>query len=509
MRFNYIFSLAFVLFYSILQSQTPNIEWQKTFGGTGSEEAFEVKKTNDNGFVAVGTTTSNNGNVTGNHGLTDAWIIKFDTSGNLQWQKTLGGSNIDGIRCVQQTADGGYITTGYTNSVDGDVTSNHGLNDLWVVKLDNSGNIQWQKTFGGTNDDSGNSIQQTNDGGYIVTGHAQSTDGDITENQGQSDLWLIKLDATGNMQWQKTYGTIYFDYGFKVKQTADGNFIILGSYGISLAENTDYWIIKTDASGNIIWQNTFGGTNRESPYDLQITTDGGYIVTGFTLSNDGDVSGNHGQGDLWLIKLNSSGALVWQKTFGGTLNEYAESIQQTSDGGYIMAGMAASANGDLTGNNGSNDFWIIKTDASGNIEWQKNLGGSSLDNGRGILQLSNNEYLVIGGTYSTNGDVMGNHGAYDIWAVKLNRETLNTVENDIKNSITFYPNPAKDHINFKNLPTESVVYITDMSGRKLFSQQYSEKNITINISQLINGVYIIQVENKGKTILSEKLIVKK
>lgn len=210
MRLNYI-SLIFVLFYSVLQSQAPNIEWQKTFGGTGNEEAFEIKKTNDNGFIAVGTTTSNDGNVSGNHGMTDAWVTKFDNSGNLQWQKTLGGSNIDGMRSVQQTTDGGYIAAGYTNSADGDITANQGLNDLWVVKLDNSGNIQWQKTFGGTKDDTGNNIQQTNDGGYIVIGNAESTDGDITENQGQSDLWFIKLDATGNMQWQKTYGTVYFD----------------------------------------------------------------------------------------------------------------------------------------------------------------------------------------------------------------------------------------------------------------------------------------------------------
>lgn len=295
----------------------------------------------------------------------------------------------------------------------------------------------------------------------------------------------------------------------KIKEMTDGNFIILGSYGISDLTDSDYWMLKTDPSGNIIWQNTYGGSNRESPCDLQITADGGYIVTGFTLSNDGEVLGNHGQGDLWLIKLNSSGALSWKKTIGGTLNEYGESIQQTSDGGYVITGTAASSNGDLTGNNGLNDSWIIKTDASGNIEWQKNLGGSSLDTGRSILQLSDNEYMFVGGTYSTNGDVTGNHGGYDVWLVKLKGEMLNTAENHVRNLISLYPNPAKDFINVNNLPNGSIVNITEMSGRKIFSKRYSERKISINTSEFINGVYIITVEHQGKTVLSEKLIVKK
>lgn len=505
--------LLYLLFFTIshffLYGQAPGIVWQKTFGGSGNEEFFDIQATNDGGYIAIGDTSSSNGDVTTNHGSTDLWIVKVNSSGIIQWQKTYGGSNIDRGYKIQPTSDGGYIAIGSTQSTDGDIMGNHGEYDLWIIKLDTSGTILWQKTLGGSAGEDGTDVQQTNDGGYIAIGTTYSNDGDITNNHGQRDMWIIKLDNSGNIQWQNTFGSIYHDDGTQIRQTSDGNYIVSGSYSFFPTDTSDFWILKLDTSGAIIWQKTYGGTLRESPYDIQQTNDGGYILAGYTQSNDGDVVGNHGQGDAWMIKLNSSGDMQWKKTFGGTSSDYGEAIKQTLDGGYVIAGNAQSTNGDVIGNHGSSDFWIIKTDASGNIQWQKTLGGSSFDIARGIIQIADGTYIVVGGSYSTNGDITENKGLNDSWMVKIQTEQLSTEENNINNHISIYPNPAKDFIYLDNLPGGATIHITDMSGRKLFRQKYPDKKITINTSQLINGVYIIQVEYEGKSVLSEKLIINK
>ncbi|MDC8105570.1 T9SS type A sorting domain-containing protein [Chryseobacterium sp. B21-037] len=506
---NLFYLLFFTLNFLSLSAQAPSIVWQKTFGGTGTEEFFDIQATNDGGYITIGDTTSSNGDVTTNHGSTDLWIVKVNSSGTIQWQKTYGGSNIDRGFKIQQTTDGGYIAIGSTSSTDGDIMGNHGGYDLWILKLDDSGNIVWQKTLGGSADEDGVDIQQTNEGGYIAIGSTYSTDGDITSNHGQRDMWIIKLDSSGNIQWQNTYGFLYQDDGNQIRQTPDGSYVVIGSYNFSSTDTSDFWILKLDPSGVVIWEKTYGGTSRENPYDIQNTSDNGYILVGYTQSSDGDITGNHGQGEVWMLKLNSSGDLQWQKTFGGTSSDYGEAIQRTLDGGYIIAGNAQSTNGDVTGNHGSSDFWIIKTDSSGNIMWQKSLGGTGNEMGRSIIEIADGTYIVVGGTYSTDGDITINKGLNDGWMVKVQTEQLSTTENNIKNNISLYPNPAKDLIYLDNLPAGTTVQITDMSGRKLQSQKYNNKKSSINTSQLTNGIYIIHGEHQGKNILSEKLIIEK
>lgn len=506
---NLLYLLLLISGFVITYAQSPNIMWQKTFGGTDQEEIFDIETTSDGGFITTGYTGSANGDVTINHGVQDIWVVKTDASGNIQWQKTFGGSALDRAFSIRQTSDSGYIVIGYTGSTDGDITGNHGEEDLWIIKLDPTGNIQWQKTFGGTDNEEGNNIQQTSDGGYIAIGAASSTDGDVTDNQGLRDMWILKLDATGNIQWQKTFGSLYDDDGSQIRQTPDGNYIAIGTYNFLPGNTSDFWVLKLDPSGNIIWQKMMGGSSRETPYDIQITNDGGYIMTGYTQSSDGDVTGSHGQGEVWTVKLNSLGNIEWEKTFGGTSSDYGEAIKQTLDGGYIIAGIAQSANGDVIGNHGIHDFWLIKTDVSGNIQWQKTLGGSSMDTARDIVQTSDDSYVVVGGTFSTNGDVVGNHGSLDGWIVKLKTDQLSIQENNINSPILLYPNPAKESFYLSNLPGEATVHITEMSGRKILTQKYNEKKVSVSTHQFINGVYMIQVEHQGKIILSDKLIIRK
>jgi hypothetical protein len=246
--------------------------------------------------------------VKGNHGKSDAWIVKLDSQGTIQWQRSLGGSNQDAAYSIQITSDGGYIIAGSSYSHDGDVTGNHGKSDAWIVKLDSQGAIQWQKSLGGGNLDEAISIQITSDGGYIIASSSKSNNGDVTGNHGDDDYWIIKLDSQGTLQWQKS----------------------------------------------------LGGSEWDKAYSIQITSDGGYIIAGFSYSHDGDVKGNHGKYDYWIVKLDSQGTIQWQKSLGGSVEDAARSIQQTSDGGYIIAGISWSNDGDVKGNQGKYDFWIVK-----------------------------------------------------------------------------------------------------------------------------------------------------
>jgi PKD repeat protein len=285
----------------------------------------------------------------------------------IEWQKCLGGSFYDDARSIQQTTDGGYIVAGYTKSNDGDVSGNHGSSDYWIVKLNATGDTTWTKCLGGSNDDYAHSIQQTTDGGYIVAGYTESNDGDVYGNHGSSDYWIVKLNATGDTTWTKNLGGSGYDYALSIQQT----------------------------------------------------TDGGYIVAGYTESNDGDVSGNHDWYDFWVVKLNATGDTTWTKCFGGSSYDYARSIQQTTDGGYIVAGYTKSNDGDVSGFNDSTDYWIVKLNATGDTTWTKSLGGSNYDDAHSIQQTTDGGYIVAGYTYSNDGDVSGNHGGADFWVVKL------------------------------------------------------------------------------------------
>ncbi len=290
----------------------------------------------------------------------------------IQWEKTFGGSYNDWGQSVQQTSDGGFIIAGGTVSfgaVDGDV---------YLIKTDSSGNIIWQKTFGGSGDDDGYSVRQTTDGGYIIAGQTNSF------GAGGWDVYLIKTDPYGNSVWQKTFGGSKLDVGCSIQQTTDGGYIIAG-YTDSFGAGGDVYLIKTDPNGNQEWQKTFGG---DVGYSVQQTSDGGYIIAGYTSSFGA------GKIDAYLIKTDPNGNQEWQKTFGGSDLDFGNSVQQTSDGGFIIAGTTYSF-GDLNG-----DVYLIKTDPNGNSHWQKTFGESDGDGGDSVQQTSDGGYIIAGRTRS-------------------------------------------------------------------------------------------------------------
>jgi len=492
--------LALALVQLTSWAQAPEIEWQKNYGGSAKDKANSIQKTSDGGYILAGTTYSSDGYITFFQQSSDLWVVKLNSTGSIEWQKTFGGGNYDYALNIKQTLDGGYVVVGNTYSTQGDVTGHHGVpSDVWVVKMDATGTLQWQKSLGGTANDFGYDIIQSTDGGYIVACSSTSTDGDVAGNHGGVDAWIVKLSNTGDLVWQKTLGGTGFDAAYSVQQTANGGCIIAGYTASNDGDVTgnhggqDTWVVKLSATGTIQWQKTVGGTMDDFAYNIQQTAEGGYIVAGYTKSNDGDLTGNHGGGsDAWVVKLNSSGNIEWQKTLGGSGTEDAMSVQQTADGGYIVGGYTDSNDGDVTGNHGGNDAWVVKLSTTGIIKWQKALGGSTgWDQANSIQQTADFGYIVAGFSNSYDGDITVKFGDYDFWVVKLAADPL---ANDTFKEKLFkvYPNPTQGVLYLQTLSTNCIdkIIITDIMGKVILEQTTNTNQV--NVEKLANGLYIIQ-----------------
>src|SRR6185436_4280504 len=417
------------------------IEWQNTIGGNSQDELFSISPTTDGGYICGGQSSSNSsGDKSENsQGGEDYWIVKLNSTGNIEWENTIGGSGNESLYTILQTLDGGYICGGgsYSDSSGDKSENNSGSMDYWIIKLNAAGSIQWQNSIGGSNFENLPSIQQTSDGGCILGGFSNSNiSGDKTENSmGGYDYWVIKLDSSGNIQWQNTIGGSGDDHLYSIQETSDGGYICGGISKSNISGNKtenckggyDYWIIKLNSSGYIQWQNTIGGNADDIITSIAQSTDGGYLCGGYSQSNiSGDKTENClGDRDYWVVKIDSIGVIQWQNTIGGIGVDQLNSISKTDDGGCICGGFSNSSYSADKQENciGIDDYWIVKLDSAGNIEWENTIGGIDEDELHSISKTAEGDYICGGSSFSNifcdkSENNTGPVG-FDYWVVKV------------------------------------------------------------------------------------------
>jgi len=442
---------AFVLFAEVLLAQAPAIEWQRALGGSLDEQGFALDLTSDGGYIIAGLAFSSNGNVTQNQGQSDVWVVKLNAAGEIVWQRTYGGSAADRAYGIRQLQNGGYVVAGASSSTNGDITVNQGGSDYWVFVVDAMGNMVWERTYGGSGADVAFDIDLTSDGGFVVIGESASNNGDITASRGTRDCWLIKLTSTGLLEWERSYGGTSAETGWSVRQTADGGYIIGATTSSTNGDITtplgaeDFWVIKTDAQGTIVWQRNYGGTNSEINCVVRPTADDGFALVGGTVSSDGDITQALGLVDHWVAKLSNTGDVLWSRSLGGSSSDGPRSLDILSEGDLLITGYADSNDGDVTGSNGTRMAWVFRLSATGNLLWDRAMGGSGNDTFFGGLPAPDGGYILTGSTTSNNGDVTGNNGGSDMWVVKLATDPTSVAEHGHLTDHSVWPNPTTGH----------------------------------------------------------------
>ena len=501
------------------------LQWQRALGGSLNDTPLEVVENDMNEYIVLGLTLSNDGDVSGNHGGVDLWIVKLDATGNLLWQRCLGGSGNEYLESIWTgelvphtllpTPDGGCIVSGSTSSSDGDVVGSHGgIFDIWMAKVDGAGMLEWQLPIGGTDREEPFVLIACADGGYIIAGFTSSNDGDVVgwfpayDNGPLADAFVVKVDAGGTLEWSRTLGGDSPEMVQCVRQTADGGFI-LASYASTetgevsnIVGGGDWWLVKLDATGDMEWDNALGGpANEGTCLGVEQTPDGGYMAFGVTRSADGgDVQGYHGtlwdwEGDYWVVKTDPMGEVEWQHCLGGTALEDLHTYRITPDGGCIVGGWAWSADGDVTGNHGSSDAWVVKLDDVGSIQWKRALGGSGYEGARSIVPSNDGGFVVLSTTASSNGNVSGAHGDTDTWCVKLAAIGVGVHETTTID-FAISPVPATSTVQVTTAAAGSI-FLRDALGREVLHASMSGTTHMLDVADLPRGMYTITL--RGKT----------
>jgi len=465
----------------------PDTLWTKTFGGSNDDVAQSVKQTTDGGYIIAGCTDSFGA------GVYDFWLVKVDENGNEQWNQTYGGIYDEQANSVHQTNDGGYIVSGYTHSYGA------GQQDIYLVKTDENGNELWSQTYGGTENENANSVQQTSDGGYVIASTI------LPSGSYDADFWLIKTDENGNEQWNQTYGNDDSEGAQSVQQTIDGGYIIVGTTFNIPEGKINYWLVKTDENGSEQWNQTFGINDWDFPSSVQQTIDGGYIIAGYSSFTESNK-------DFWVVKTDENGIEEWNQNYGTNDSEFAFSIQQTFDEGFIIAGYIYYID------SAESDAYLVKTDVNGNEQWNKTCGNDERQWAKEIKQTNDEGYIITGWSESCS------FGDYDFWIFRLGSDTsmIDTNIPSNQNSIENYPNPFNPTTTIKfSIQNNSKVNLTifNIKGQKVktLAQNVFSKGIHSiiwngddgNGKSVSSGIYYYKLSVNGETEAVKKCLLVK
>jgi sarcosine oxidase delta subunit len=528
--------LCFLLSAGALNAQ--DILWEKSYGGKHSDYLFDAQPTPDYGFILAGSSLSKNtGNKTDdNNGNLDYFIWKMDEKGDLDWQKGFGGSGTDLLQSIKLTPDGGFILAGTSNSPKGLHKKDEckGLEDFWIIKLNAKGAEQWQRTIGGTGQELLQSIASTSDGGYIIGGSSGSSRSEKLKNgkedafgkkedsQGGLDYWIVKLDNEGQIEWQKTIGGQYHDELRSIIQTADGGYMLAGSSNSTATGDktekrygeSDYWVIKTDKSGTIEWQKVYGGEGDEQLKTILHTSDGNYILAGNSASETtGNKNASNKNGiDFWLLKIDSSGEILWQETYDIGKTDLLASLVENEDGSFLIGGhaMSETATDKKKDKEDINDYVAIKINEKGEEQWRKTVGSNGQDILRKAVRVRDGGYLLAGTSKGSNSrDRNSSQGRNDFWVVKLKNEKKKKEE---KSPIEAFPNPTSQ---FTNVIVgyefeKGTATVFDLSGRQLQHFDIQNRTVPVDLGGLPIGIYLVEIRTnvQNDAIKVAKTIIK-
>jgi len=489
-KFTRLLAAGFVIALFMSLSIFAQISFQRTYGGPAFDMAFSARQPSDIDYILAGIVDFLG------EGSGDVWLIKTDSLGDTLWTRVYGGSGVDNAKCVHQTLDGGYIMAGETGSYGA------GSYDVWLIKTDSMGDSVWTRTYGGSDGDGGYCVQQTPDGGYIICGHTSSY------GAGGSDLYLIRTDSMGLVLWDTTCGGGGEERGYWVQQTLDGGYIIVGKTSSFACDLQDLWLVKSDSVGNTLWTKTYDRGGKEGGRCIQLTFDGGYIVAGYTVPSGDSVY------NIWLLKMDSSGDTLWTRTYLNNLpisGPGAVSVQQTWDGGYIIAGSVDPLGPD------SADVYLIKTDSLGYVVWERSYGDSGVDCGFSVQQTSDSGY-VVAGMYSGAFDMSSG----DVYLIKTDTQGIVT---GVKEQDTFdlpknfslsqnYPNPFNPVTEIRyTLPRDSYVKLEvyNIVGQKVTSlvdgkQKAGYKTVWWDAGYLSSGIYFYRLQ-AGDFVQTKKMVL--
>lgn len=350
--------------------------------------------------------------------------------------QTFGGSKNDVINSIVATNDGGYAVLGYTQSNNFDIVnkSNESF-DFWVMKFSSEDQILWNRTFGGSDDDRGVDIVATNDGGFAILGAASSSDLEVSQNAGSHDFWMLKITAEGTVMWEKSFGFSGSDKGISLTNTADNGFLLTGVLDVSASggqgnskgtqrhSGGDVWVLKLSSNGTLEWSTYFGGSFTDTPFGVVETSNNEYIIAASSDSEDFNISNNKGTYDFWVFRITSEGTLVWEKNFGGSEIDEARAIAAADDGNFIIVGDTRSADVDVSNNNGAADIWVLKISPEGILIWEKTIGATGFDAARSISKMQDNGFLISGSSRSSTAGFI-NQGQNDAFLFKINSEGI-------------------------------------------------------------------------------------
>jgi len=528
----YMVRIIYLLLFFIpggVYAQAVIVDWQQCYGGSEYDRGYSIIR-DTAGLTLLCGSDSYDGQVPPYYANSNFWLIRTDMAGNIRWSKTYGGSDDDVPERIFSIPGEGYLMAGYTQSINGNVHGNHGLSEYWIIKTDTSGSIQWQKCLGGSTLDFLHAADITADSGYILMGYTDSHDGDVTGFHGFYDYWAVKVDKEGNIKWAKCYGGSMCELGLGVTSTSDGGAVLAGNTDSQDGDVQseyhggigDAWIVKVDSMGNIEWERCFGGSVMDNVSAVLPLKDGGYLCAGNTNSNDGQVSGNHGGFDYWIFKTDHFGNLVWQKCYGGSMDDIPLVLKPSSDGNFYITGYTVSNDGDVSGNHGLGiyqDIWIIKIDSVGTLLWQQCLGGDASEIADDMIEFPKGHLMFLGatGTINNTGDVDCTfHGAGDVWLISGTDSTLTAIDETkrLDFSIRVYPNPSNREFIFEyalqDISSSTEIIIFNKLGiilDRIPIQQLTGKLEWIP-NNLPSDLYYYRLVN-GKTEKSGKIIIGK